>query len=123
MDELIAEIKMTVFESGVIDDSALALIKNFIVRYGVTEETARLLLDLNNVLSGTHNPNFDDFFVSTIVQFMLGTGALISDEKWLWLKNNFLKDGIIDALERNVLLKLATLAPPLPEDMQIFIKA
>ena len=121
MEQLMNEIKMAIYDRGAITEKEVALMRSFIAREGLNECTARLLLDINNILSDEHHESFKDLYVSALTGFLLSDGSTMSDEKWRWLRENLLKDGIIDALERQLLTSLRQVMSSIPPEMEAFI--
>lgn len=117
MRQELQDIKRHIYEDGTISDSEVTMLEGIMERWGVGEEEVRLLIDLNNVLSGEeHAPRFNALYVERIAGFMLDGGSSISSEKWDWLKENMLKDSQIDALEKRLLAELRGRVDILPAD-------
>lgn len=122
MDQFLHDIKVSIYEDGVISESEVALLADVIARYGATDETMEILLDLNTILSGSDYPSsFLTLFIDAVARFVVDESGAISDEKWRWLKQALLKDGIIDDLEACLLTALRHRASRMPTDMAAFI--
>ncbi|WP_152619681.1 hypothetical protein [Paramagnetospirillum magnetotacticum] len=115
-----ADLKIAIYEAGAISDREIQWMKDCLDRYGINDVTARFLLDINNLLSGTVPEAFAELFRSTLSTFVLGNDRIISDEMWTWLKENLLKDDIIDGLERQLLDELRQAAAKMPAEMTTF---
>lgn len=117
MREELQEIKRYIYEDGHISDSEVKLLRDVFSRYGVGEDEARLLLDLNSVLSGEdHVPAFDDLFVETIVAYLIENAA-VSEQKWAWLEEQVFSDSDVNASERKILATLAERGIGLPASL------
>ena len=114
------DLKMMILEAGAISDKEVQWIVEAVKRYGINETTARFLLDVNNLLSEQHPVSFRPVFVQTLKAFVLDSGTDISAAKWDWLKQNLLKDQVIDDLERELLAELRTAATAMPDEMRNF---
>jgi hypothetical protein len=123
MEELMRELKMAIFDRGAVTEKEVALMRSFIAREGLNECTARMLLDINNVLSGEHHESFDELYMGALLAFLLGDGSVMSEERWGWLRENLLKDGIVDALERRLLETLCRVMTEIPAEMREFAAA
>ena len=120
MEDVLAHFKMAIYEAGAISAQEIQWMKDCLERYGINDMTARFLLDINNVLSGTVPDAFGELFRSTLCVFVLGDDRIVSAEKWVWLKENLLKDDIIDGLERQLLDELKEAAVEMPAEMIAF---
>ena len=83
-------------------------------------EALRHQRDVNNLLSEQHPAAFRPVFVETLTAFVLDGGKDISAAKWEWLKQNLLKDHIIDDLEQELLAELRQGATSMPDEMRSF---
>ena len=109
------QIKMHVYEDGKIDQSEVAMLRGLVEASGASEEEVRLLLDINNVLSGSDlNADFIDLMVGAVAGFVLGDTNHVSDEKLDWLEKHVLKDGAIDENEQRILREIETKAASVP---------
>ena len=123
MEQLMNEIKMAIFDRGAVTEKEVDLMRAFVAREGLNECTARLLLDINNILSGEHHESFEKLYLGALLSFLLADGSTMSDERWQWLRENILKDGIVDALERRLLETLCRVMTSIPPEMREFSDA
>ena len=122
MDQVLHDIKVSIYEDGVISESEVRLLADVIARYGATDETMEVLLDLNTILSGSDYPSsFLALFIDAVASYVVDESGAIGDQKWLWLKQALLKDGIIDDLEACLLTALRQRTRQMPSDMAAFI--
>ncbi len=118
MDPFLVRLKDSVTADGVISEEEVATLKGVLSKQGMNEETLSVLLAINTTLSGSKYPkSFEDLFVRSIFAYMLGTGNRIQDDRWAWLKENLLKDGVIDALERRLLLMIKQQSRQYPPEL------
>jgi len=110
------QIKMHVYEDGKIDESEIKMLRGVVDVDAPAEEEVRLLLDLNNVLSGSEmDPGFAGLLVEATVKFVLDDAGALTDEKLDWLIENFSKDGKTDANEKDILKAIQAKAAQVPD--------
>jgi len=110
------QIKMHVYEDGKIDESEINMLRGVVGADVPAEDEVRLLLDLNNVLSGSDMaPGFAELLVEATVKFVLDDNGALSDEKLDWLVANFKKDGKTDANELRILKAVGEKATAVPD--------
>lgn len=111
------QIKMHVYEDGKIDESEIRMLRGVVDAETPDEEEVRLLLDLNNVLSGSEmEPGFAELLVDATVKFVLDDAGVLSDEKLNWLTTNIKKDGKTDANETLILQAIREKASEVPDE-------
>ncbi|CAA7615257.1 hypothetical protein [Magnetospirillum sp. UT-4] len=116
MREELSDLKRHIYEDGSISDGEVKLLKDVFARYGLGEDEAGLLLDLNTVLSGEdHAASFEALFIDSLVAY------LSEGERWDWLRSRLLKDGTVDALERRMLAACRDKGLALPADLAGFV--
>jgi len=110
------QIKMHVYEDGKIDESEINMLRGVVGAEVPAEDEVRLLLDLNNVLSGSDMaPGFAELMVEATVKFVLDDSGALSDEKLDWLIANITKDGKTDANEMLILKAIGEKANAVPD--------
>lgn len=110
------QIKMHVYEDGKIDESEIRMLRGVVDAETPEEDEVRLLLDLNNVLSGSEmEPGFAELLVDATVKFVLDDAGVLSDEKLDWLTTNISKDGKTDANEMLILRAIQEKASQVPD--------
>src|SRR3954469_20326238 len=93
MNPVLRDIKVAIYEDGKIDEREVALLGEVIAGHGLTDDTMGVLLDLNNILSGSDHPeSFVALFVESVGRYVVGEDGTVAPAKWTWLKNNLLKD-------------------------------
>ncbi|ARJ65093.1 hypothetical protein WV31_05150 [Magnetospirillum sp. ME-1] len=121
MEHMLADIKRSIYEDGEVSEAEVRLLADVLARYGVTEQTVGVLLDLNTIMSGARYPDsFVALFVQTIAGFVMDSGGAVSEDKWRWLQNSLLKDSVIDDLEMALLDHIRNRATSLPPGMAQF---
>ncbi len=121
MEGVMADLKMSIYEAGAISEKEVKWMKDSIDLYGVNEVTARFLLDINNLLSGESPESFHRVFLSALSTFVLGVDRVVTAEMWAWLRQNLLKDNVVDGLERELLVELRGAAVDMPPEMRDFV--
>ena len=110
------QIKMHVYEDGKIDEQEIRMLRGVVDAETPDEEEVRLLLELNNVLSGAGvEPGFAELLVYATVTFVLDDAGVLSDEKLDWLTTNIRKDGKTDANEMLILRAIQEKATRTPD--------
>ncbi|MBI5163627.1 MAG: hypothetical protein HY985_06975 [Magnetospirillum sp.] len=118
MRQELRDLKMHIYEDGEIDEAEVRLLVGVFAASGIGEEEARLLFDLNTMVSGHTVPeSFEQLFIAGISAFAIDADGIVTAERWAWLKDNLFKDDAVDALERRLLRAIAARATSVPEEL------
>lgn len=110
------ELKVHIYKDGRIEEREVIVLRNVLAHYGLGENEARLLLDLNTVLTNHYrHPSFDDLLVESLTDYVLDDEMALSGDKLDWLMKNVFKDSRIDATERRLLNAINDKASSTPQ--------
>ena len=116
MRQELKDLKAHIYDDGSISEAEVALLKSMFAAYGFGDDEARLLLDLNNILSGTEYPgSFEDLFIEALSGYMVRGDGQLDTAHWNWLTERLLQDGAIDDLERRLILRVVEQAKNPPD--------
>ena len=112
------ELKKDILEDGIIDVNEVTRIKTILYADGVIEkEEAEFLFALNDEAGDNSCPEWSDFFVQAIADFLLRdeiSPNKIDDDEALWLVAKIGTDGKVDSNEKLILEKLKSEANNFP---------
>ncbi|PCI41790.1 MAG: hypothetical protein COB46_02400 [Rhodospirillaceae bacterium] len=115
MRQELQDLKVEIYQDGVVDAREVKTLRTVLRLYGLGEQEARLLLDLNNVLSNhDRHSDFDKLLVESITDYVLDDDKVLSDEKLNWLNENFFKDDRIDQNEKDIIETIDKTAKTMP---------
>jgi uncharacterized membrane protein YebE (DUF533 family) len=116
-------LKNEILADGIIDAAEVAEVREVLFADGSIEiEEAEFLFEINNAVSGNQNhPSWSDLFIEAISSYLLddakSQGEIDADEaEWLFEKIN--GDGMIDELERTLLLNLKSKVKSFPSKLE-----
>lgn len=111
MESQIDNIRREIVSDGKIDHHDLDILKSYIAETGkVNSKIANLLFDIKDNVAHSKLPaNFKDFFVATILSYLLDdetTPGEIDEEEAKWLRGKIQKNGKVDAYDMALLNEL-----------------
>lgn len=116
-------LKNELLADGIIDAMEVKELRAALFADGVIEaDEAEFLFEINNAVSGNQNhPSWSDLFIEAISSYLLDDenshGEIDADEAaWLFEKIN--GDGMIDELERRLLLNLKSKVKSFPSKLE-----
>ncbi len=117
------DLKEEFLADGIIDANEVAELERVLFADGKIDlEEANILFDINNVVSGKNNAvSWNNLFIRAISSYLLddeNTPGLIDEDEAEWLYNKIKGDGKIDALERELLIKLKSNAKNFPSKLE-----
>lgn len=121
MRKELQDLKIHIYEDGKIDDKEVEILRSVLAHYGLGEEEARLLMDLNTILyDHERHPSFDDLLVESITNYVLDDDKVLTREKLDWLNWNVFKDARVDGNERRIFASLEETACNAPGIASLF---
>lgn len=113
------ELKKELLADGIIDANEVKELEEVLYADGtIDQDEANFLFELNNAVSGHKNhPSWEKFFVKAITSFLLEDKVspnVIDDKEAEWLYNKVVGDGIVDGIEKDLLLNLKKKAKSFP---------
>ena len=117
------QLKKELLADGVIDSSEVKELKAILYADGVIDaDEAEFLFELNNAVSGNKNhSSWADLFVEAISNYLLedeNSPGEIDKEEAAWLYNKIKGDGVIDDIEKKLLLNLKSKAKSFPSNLK-----
>jgi hypothetical protein len=117
------DLKASILEDGIIDQEEVKQIAILIYEDGmVDEEEANFLFELNDAVSGRENhKSWNELFVKGIMDYLLhdlNSPGEIDDDEAKWLLAKIGEDGQVDAIEKQLLLKLQRSSKTFPESLR-----
>jgi hypothetical protein len=119
-------LKKEVLEDGIIDSLEVKEIEKLIYADGkIDQEEADFLFDLNDAVSGNENDeSWEQLFIKAITSFVLEdehSAGEIDEDEVAYLKAKIEGDGVIDSVEKNLLLNLKEITGSLHKDLQALL--
>ncbi|PHS78538.1 MAG: hypothetical protein COB59_06615 [Rhodospirillaceae bacterium] len=124
MRQELQELKVEIYQDGSVDADEVKTLRTVLRLYGLGEQEARLLLDINNVLSRhDRHTDFDALLVESITDYVLDDDKVLSQDKLNWLKENVFKDDRIDQNEKNIIAQIDKTAKTMPPGFGDLLRA
>ncbi|TAN44168.1 MAG: hypothetical protein EPN26_16950 [Rhodospirillales bacterium] len=121
MRQELQDLKEHIYQDGEISESEVKLLGDYF-KAKFDEEEARLLLNLNNILSGGEMAaSFADLYVNSLAGYVVKDGR-ISDAHWAWLYQELHDDHQVDAIEKRLLAEIASRLKEVPASMAALLK-
>lgn len=122
----LSELYQEIIEDHKVDSKEVDQLKALLYEDGkIDKEEADILFKINNACSGNENsPEWDDFFVNAICDFLLKdeeTPGVVDEIEADWLINSIGSDGKVDGLEKQLLIELSSRAKSMAENLKLFI--
>jgi hypothetical protein len=120
------QLKKDLLADGVIDAAEVKELKEILYADGVIDsEEADFLFEINDTVSGKENdPSWSSFFVEAITSYLLedeNSPGEIDAEETEWLYNRINSDGVIDDIEKKLLLNLKRNSKSFPSILESLI--
>lgn len=128
MSKKLEEMKRTILADGIIDAEEVLQIKKVIYEDGkIDQEEADFLFELNDAVSGKENhPSWKELMVEAVTKFLLEdeiSPNVVDEKEADWLITKIDKDGVLDDIEKSILLNLKTMSSKIPEKLLKKIEA
>ena len=117
------QLKKELLADGIIDAAEVQELKEILYADGIIDaQEAEFLFELNDAVSGNqNNSSWANLFIEAISNFLLEdetSPGEIDKEEAAWLYDKIKGDGVIDAIEKRLLLNLKNKAKSFPANLE-----